>query len=279
MSSTSNEPSYWNHLAQLWSLLGSPLRPHSQDVLIASEAASNLAANLLHRSNLQALLLGVTPELASMSWPEGTHLTAADLEPGMLAKVWPGDSSTRTSICADWLSLPFPDAAFDFVLGDGCLVLLEYPDAYIKLAHSLRRCIRDDGRLMLRIFCRPSEPETLQSLLYALDAKAIKSFDAFKWRLIMAVQGNDVYHGAVLADVWRAWHRLVPDAERFAQEQGWPMEKVGVIDAYRDNPARYTYPSLQEVEQTFSGYFQIERTQSGQYELAERCPHVLFRPA
>jgi SAM-dependent methyltransferase len=197
----------------------------------------------------------------------------------MIAGVWPGDTPGRAAICADWLELPFADATFDFVVGDGCLVLLDFPEGYRQLASSVRRCMAPGGSFLLRIFCRPQKVESLDEIADALKNHAIGSFDAFKWRLAMAVQGDDVASGALMSAVWQAWKSLVPDTEIFAFSQGWPLEKVQVIDVYRDSATRYYFPALEEVRAVFSPVLKEVRSLYGHYELAERCPHVLFRRA
>jgi len=214
-----------------------------------------------------------------MHWPDNVHLVGTDLEPGMIARVWPGNSARRTAVCADWLSLPFADGSFDFAVGDGCLVLLEYPRDYQCLLASVRRCLAPHGSFLLRVFCRPEKAETLTEISDALEQRLIGSFDAFKWRLAMAVQGDQTAGGVALSAVWQAWRMLVPDPEEFAREQGWPLQKVLVIDAYRDNAACYCYPTLDEVREIFRPMFREVWCKHGPYELGDRCPRLLFQPA
>jgi hypothetical protein len=58
---------HWNAHARRWANLGHPLRPGPQDIA-RYEAA---VAELFSSAPLKALLLGVTPEVACMSWPSG----------------------------------------------------------------------------------------------------------------------------------------------------------------------------------------------------------------
>jgi hypothetical protein len=250
----------------------------TDDVLIAEQAAGFGIDHENHPISLHALLLGVTPEIATMNWPPLTRLTAADREPGMLSSVWPGNTQNRVAVCADWLSLPFTDHAFNFVIGDGCLILMDYSSACRQFTASLLRCMTQNGRLMLRTFCRPEQPEQVTDIAEALRRHNIKSFDTFKLRLMMAIQQDDVAHGVCLAEVWRAWQSLEPDPVRFALEQDWPLPKVLMIDAYRDNPGRYYFPTLAEVRALFARDFEEISCHFGQYELAERCPNLLLKP-
>ena len=66
---------HWNQHAQQWQFVGPPLRPTREDV----DLFVRLVDEGLPRARglpPRAALLGVTPELATMPWPEGTRLAA-----------------------------------------------------------------------------------------------------------------------------------------------------------------------------------------------------------
>ena len=58
--------------ARHWNLLGPPLRPSRDDVAILEGVVQSL------HTAPRVLLLGVTPELATLAWPAGTELVAVD---------------------------------------------------------------------------------------------------------------------------------------------------------------------------------------------------------
>ena len=80
---------------------------------------------------------------------------------------------------------------FDLILADGVFVLLDYPTSYKKLACAVQRCLKHDGIFMVRSFLRPPAVEPCATIFAELWDKSIGSFHAFKWRLLMSLQGDD----------------------------------------------------------------------------------------
>jgi len=267
---------HWNQHARQWQWIASPLRPAPEDIAFAARAVGDW--HRVHRApTVNALLLGVTPEIALMRWPPGTQLTAVDRSPAMIAGVWPGDTPTRRARGGEWAQLPLPDASQHVVIGDGCFVLLAYPDACRAVAAEVRRVLRGDGLFVVRFFLRPETREPVDTVIADLKDGRIGSFHAFKWRLAMALHGT-LEQGVQLAAVWDAWHAAVPEPEALAAKLGWPREAVRTIDNYRGVQTCYTFPTLAEVRAAFASAF-VE-TESGfpRYEIGERCPTLVFRP-
>jgi SAM-dependent methyltransferase len=267
-------PTHWNDYAARWSLVGEPLRPGATDVHYVRDSVRRL---LPERDQIeQALLLGVTPELAAIDWPRPLELLAVDKSLGMIKAVWPGDSSTRRARVGNWLSLETPDAAFGLVLGDGVFSILEYPNGYEKLAAELARVLRPGGLLSLRLFCRPEPCETVDSVYEELHAGHIGNFHVFKWRLAMALQGEGT-HGVKLADIWQTSAARGPSIAELAARQSWPEAQVANIQSYRDVSERYSFSTEQEVTAALDGAFELVETWRPSYELGERCPHLSWR--
>lgn len=258
---------HWQQHAAQWRNLGPPLRPSPADVAIFEEVAAGGGATP------RALLLGVTPELALMRWPAGTRLLAIDRCPGMISLVWPGHGRPDTlAVLGNWLSPPLAAGALDLVVGDGCFTILSWPEGYRQVAAALREIMAPGGLLALRFFVRPERPESLARVRADLRAGRIGSFHACKWRLAMALHGPDGAGGVRLADIWQAWREtdFIPP--------GWSPAAVATIDNYRGVATRYSFPTLAEVRQAFQGLFREEACRHGDYELAERCPLLVFRP-
>lgn len=223
-------------------------------------------------------LLGVTPELATACWPQGVVLVAVERVRAMIDAVWPGDTDSRWAICADWLHAPFPDEDFDLAIGDGCLTAVGFPDGLSRLLASGHRCLRRDGCLMLRLFCRPEVAETPDAVIAALRSGEIGSFHAFKWRLAMALQGIDNAPDVAVDAVWQVWNAARIDARALAEASGWSLAEVGTIESYRGSPARYNFMRFDEtIRYLQHAGFDLVATRVGHYELAENCPHVLLR--
>jgi hypothetical protein len=267
--------------AQNWHLLGSPLRPCAEDMRIMQKCFGKWHyAYCTSRSNapLKALLLGVTPEIATQDWGVPADLTAVDISQAMIAAVWPGDTPMSRALCADWMDMPVAGNDFDMLMADGVFTLLNYPAGYEGLAHAVQHCLKRDGLFMLRSFCRPASTESLASIFDDLWNRRIGSFHAFKWRLAMSVHGDDIRRGVAVAEVWKTYHTNVIDHERLAKATGWPVEVIATIDAYRDSPAVYTFPDVDELVNGVAPYLTCVCYETGSYELAERCPLLCFKP-
>ncbi len=268
----------WRKLAVQWGLLGSPVRPCLEDVLIIEEmlAAETTLFDTARRK--QAWLLGITPEIAAARCLQDFDLAAVERVRAMIDHVWPGDTDRRRAICADWVHAPFPDECFDLVLGDGSLTPTGVPDQLPHLLSSVHRCLRSGGYLLLRLFCRPEVDETPETVIEDLLSGAIGSIHAFKWRLSMAVQGTNDAPDVALNEVWKVWHDAGIDRAALAAANAWSHEEIGTMELYRGSPARNNFMRFDGVMNRLrKAGFDLVSCRTGDYELAERCPHVLLR--
>lgn len=230
-----------------------------------------------HAGSVRALLLGVTPELAGAAWRPDIDLVAIDRCQAMITEVWPGDTALRRAECGEWLELPLAPHSRDLVLGDGCFTLLAFPAGYRALAESLRRVLRPGGYLMLRLFCRPPQTEAVEAVFEALLARQIGNFHAFKWRLAMAIQGEDCRRGVALSEIWSTYRARIAEDRELAVHAGFPILEVQTIANYEGVATRYTYSTLEEALEVLSRDFEPIEHWYGSYELAERCPTVVLR--
>lgn len=269
---------HWRTFAEQWALLGSPLRPCAEDIRIIDEMIAAEPELFGSAAKKRAWLLGVTPEIVTACWPPGVKLVAVERVQAMIDLVWPGDTECRRALCADWLEAPFPDQSIDLAIGDGCLAAAGFPDELTRLLASVHRCLRRDGCLLLRLFCRPDVAETPDAVIAALDAGTIGSFHAFKWRLAMAVQGAADAPDVAVDDVWHIWDAAGIDTRALAAKRGWPMEVLRTIEIYRSSPTRYNFMRYDDtIRHLDRAGFDLVATRSGSYELAGLCPHVLLR--
>src|SRR5262245_21927516 len=102
----SAHPDLWSQHVRQWQWLGSPLRPAAEDIRIAERCVGQWYDNT-RPPVTRALLFGVTPEVARMSWPSGTRLAAVDHNRTMIRGVWPGAPLGHPALCAEWHALPF----------------------------------------------------------------------------------------------------------------------------------------------------------------------------
>src|ERR1700729_3584228 len=105
----------WRGFDGVYANLGSPLLPSPADCGFLERTISEWVA--AHPGEaLQALVLGVTPALVRIAWPQRSFLAAVDRSESMIASVWPGNvPSVRGAIRADWLALPLRDRSLDLV--------------------------------------------------------------------------------------------------------------------------------------------------------------------
>jgi hypothetical protein len=265
---------HWQAHARQWSRIGSPLRPHADDVAIMQ---TWLAAHVPAARPARGLLLGVTPEL----FHPAPHTTVAiDRERAMvdmLCAQQQGHSYGSAAIQGNWLALPFAAATFDFAFGDGSFNLLRYPDDYCALFEQLQRVLRSEAPLMLRIFTAPDRGESSIAVIEAACERRIASFHACKWRLAMSLVAAHGDANIEVAEIHREFERLAPDRAALARRTGWPRSAIDTIDAYRGSSAVYSFPRAEEWR-TIAARHSVELARSqGRYELAERCPRVLCR--
>lgn len=267
---------HWNQHAQQWSLIGTPLRPAPEDIhLLETELERWHARTAV--ATPQALLCGVTVEVACMRWPRGTWLTAVDHSRPMIAGVWPAQHAPGAAVCGSWFALPLADASQHLVIGDGCYSLLTGRDRYAAFSAELRRVASPGALLAMRYFLRPDRPETVAQVIDDLWQKRIGNFHVFKWRLAMALHGT-LEEGVRLADIWNAWHEAVPDPHALARQLDWRTEVVNTIHNYRNVDTRYSFPTLEEARALVGG-FEIIAMHTPAYELGERCPTLIMQPS
>lgn len=254
------------------------MRPSSEDVRLAGDLLASETGFLDSGTEGRALLLGVTQELAAASWLRTFDLFAAERVRAMIDVAWPGNTPQRHVVCADWRFAPFPDESLDLVIGDGCLTVVDPVRDLPQLLAEVNRCLRTDGYLLLRLFCRPDAVETPEQVIAALLSGAIGSIHVFKWRLVMAVQGVGGGSEVSLRSVWEIWNEVREDAARVAETRGWPAAAVGTMELYRDSPASLSFMTFDATVRILrEAGFALLATRTGTYELAERCPHVLLR--
>ncbi|MFO1088524.1 MAG: hypothetical protein U1E46_02970 [Hyphomicrobiales bacterium] len=255
---------HWQNYHKRWSALGPPQRPNP-------EAVATLH-RLVGRPRGPVLVLGVTPEVAGAF----DVVTAVDKNRGMIDGVWPGDTETKRAIEADWLTVDLPAGGFTAVVGDGSLNSVPtLDDARVVLARAFM-FLRPGGRFACRVYARPDDPFTEELLIDTLLRPATIGFHAFKWMLAMNVAESEGASVPV-ARLLERFEELSPDRELTSRRTGWPRTAIDTVDAYRDSPVRYCFPSRTEfLAMIPRGAAGVAFEPSGTYDLAACCPTLTF---
>ncbi|MFH2134318.1 MAG: class I SAM-dependent methyltransferase [Pseudomonadota bacterium] len=254
-------PDHWQNFASQWNRLGSPMRPCAEDV-------SNFQTALGDTKD-SCLLLGVTPEFASIT----PRLTAIDNSPDMVRALWPQE---KRSVLGDWLDMPFEDASFGNIIGDGCPVLLEFPQQQERFFTEVARVLRPGGRLLLRAFVCAAQAESPEQVCHEARQGNIKGFHAFKWRLSMAIASQTHNYTFPVSNTLHTFDVQFPDRQQLAEITGWDMQDIATLDLYRDSIAHYSYPPLAQLRNIFPRELAEIGLMYGHYELAERCPLLVL---
>ena len=278
-------PTYWSSLARAYANLRPPLRPSRADIDCMERAVRDWAACRPQRP-CQALLLGVTPQIAEMQWPRGSSLIAADLSQPMVRQVWPGDLPRfRAVVQADWLALPLKGSSRDVVIGDGSFSCVRYPEGFRTLTSEARRVLREDGLLVLRCYVPPAERERVEDVFEDLSRSAMPSFHGFKLRLLMAMQ-DTAERGVAVDEVYRQWASRNIDESALIARTGWDLADVRSIELYRGSDTVHAFPSTAEMQSILSEFFDAialsvpahAPTHTPAHGLADRCPILVARP-
>jgi SAM-dependent methyltransferase len=278
IETVANARSYWDEMARLYWLTGAPLRPTDEDVRLLQRLVASHAPLKATSEPLRALMLGVTPAVAGMHWPDRSQLLAVDGSFAMVKGVWPGDlTEARAAICGGWLSLPIADGSCHVITGDGSANCVSFPEGLRRLAREALRILRPGGCLFLRCYAQTSPMEDAGDVLDGLSNGLYPNFHAFKFRFLMSMQ-QTAHRGVAVADVYRRWAKSGIDPRRLAAVTGWDASIIQAIDVYRDSPTVHVFPSLAEFRSVLGEHFEELSCSYATYPLAERCPVLALRP-
>jgi hypothetical protein len=266
---------YWDNFARIYEALASPLIPTREDLGFMEEAIDGWACK--HpRARLNALLLGATPGIAGIQWPEGSLLTAIDRSMEIATSIWPGNTpGRRWMACGDWLDLPLRRASCSVVIGDCGINCLRYPDGFRRLAASVRHVLSDDGIFVMRAFVQPDQQEDPEAVF--ADRFQCANFHHFKLRLMMAMQ-RSVEQGIPVNEVYRFWTNQRVDKESLSVHTGWDRREIETIELHNGPNTVHTFPTLQEMSSVLDGFFGEISTSVPSYPGGDRCPTLVLRP-
>jgi hypothetical protein len=267
---------YWALLARQFHHQQPPLRPSAEDAAIFSSIIRDWYRRRAP-SHTSVLLLGVTPEIATLPLPANSSLLALEQSQAMIDIVWPGNiPNERAVMRGNWFDISLEPQSFDVVIGDGFATGMAYPDQYQKIAKRISEWLQPDGLLVARLFIRPETPETHERILSDLQARRVPRFDILKWRLGMACQ-NNVKHGVAVEEIYHALIALEEAWPSLPEDAGWPRPTVDTIRLYSGRSNRYHFPTIAEITAEFGGSLELVATTFPKYDFGECCPVLVFR--
>lgn len=255
---------FWDSRIKTWDAIKNPLKPCAEDIEIME--------GMIKRHNTLAsprvLILGVTPQIALMRYPEGARVTGSDNSMEMIRHCWP--LAPHMALHCNWMTLP--ELSCDIVIGDGIFPPMKFPETLTLLMRSICGRLAPEGLVIMRLFSRPRKAESIERVFEDMWAGRIGNFHYFKWRLMMALEGRS------LGEAWRVWRAYVPHYDKLASALGWPMQEILTIDSYRDrDEIFYSFPTAGDVTEVFSPGLELIETVYPNYEDSERYPTVCFR--
>lgn len=256
---------YWNNHAKLWNLIGSPLRPNHEDIAILKHYIESLD---LQSKKSKCLLLGVTPEIVHLLQKLHMDFYAVDFSAEMVLTLRDNHLSSQY-IIGDWLNMPFINASFDLIIGDGCFTAVGNSNNIKKLLNESFRLLKKNGVLINRWFTAPDTQENIQDVLNTPE----NNFHAFKWRMAMSLQYNFT-QGVVLDALWKIFEE---NKNELLNKKKWQHLEFSTIDSYKSIFTSYAFPSIAELRNLVSDNFDIDDIKHASYHLHERCPIILLK--
>ena len=269
-----NNIKVWAEQSDRWKHVGLPTRPSAED----GEFLINSALAFLDPSHSinKVVVLGVTPEIVALDWPKNVVIDAFDISRSMIESVWAPNPKNMSHVHqSNWKSLPLEDESIPLVVGDGCLTALNGIEEAQSLFKEMHRILCYEGAIMMRCFVRPLFRENLSAVVDDAINGKIQNFGTLKWRLAMALSE---YDGRVRPKlIYQEFLRCFPNVQALLDVTGWSLLSIDTIKSYDSMDSFFTFPSLEEVNAVSKQWFTIEQVFEGSYELAERCPTIIFK--
>jgi hypothetical protein len=251
----------WDDFPQRWKTLVPPLRPDG-DVCAA-------ISRLVAHNDGSTLLLGVTPELASVA----PNTIALDWSARMIDMVWPGNTHARRAIRANWLNVPCAARSISSAIGDGSLNCLRYSSEYVRLFEELGRSVCAGGRLVVRVFLTPERGESLAAVRERTLSGEVKSIHALKWLLAHALCKERAEPNVDVREIHRAFCTQFSSRRQLRDATGWSNAEIGLIDLFESVDDTFSFPTARQLHDVIPDNFVNARlVPAGTYELSERCP-------
>ena len=265
----------WQLPAIFWPSYHPPQRPSPSDIKHFAEVFTGLSRDS------RVLLLGVTPEVRALATARASSVVAVDASLPMIKSVYskadaPSDAWS-SAVQASWDHLPFKDASFDAVLGDGvCVFSGSASFNSSRLAYWARFLKPGRGVLAVRVFERPCLPQPLlqmDDIVKLADSNCL-NLDELRWQLAYELADENgqvplsLFYEELVGTGFIDWL-----ARRFDEAE------LSKFLNYRGSPGTYWFPTREEFISSAASCESLRlnstRTASD-YPLAQYCPVYSF---
>lgn len=266
----------WVSIARGYAEFSSPMVPSEQDIGLYEQVAACHAVSV-GKDRINALMLGVTPGIAQMRWPEGARVLAVEVSPEVIRALWPGDiPHVREARCASWFEMSMGPGSCDLIVGDGSLNTCRFPGELQELSRLLSKLLTHDGVLAVRCYVQQGCSESVESVFDALFNSRVLNVDSFKMRLYLAMQKSPL-EGVSVRDAARVLDSFGVDSRLMKQFLGWSDAAIEPFLRWRTSDAVYSFPSLDELRTALSEDFDEVSVTLPTYELGHCCPMLVMR--
>ena len=262
MTKTTN---HFPKLIDVWSEITLPLRPLGP---VTSKVRSLIPSN-----DNSLLIMGVTPEFADLT----TDVTALDLLPEMIEKVWPGDSDLRRAVQGDWRNMPFSDEAFDVVVNDNGFNLLSIPEQADIALLEIHRVLRPGGRAILRWTIAPEKALSDDELIHFAMHECDGMMEALRWQFALQASLRTPGPSMQPFEAYDLFCKLFPNTDELQAANGWNDATFSRMAFYKDGKLPMHFPKRAEVNALINKRFpNNEFVDSGDYPMSNLEPLVVL---
>jgi len=266
--------SIWSKQSTRWSNVGSPTRPSLEDSAIMTKQA-RLCLNYIKEPKI--CVLGVTPEIIQLDWPNKAKLYAFDSSKDMIKKLWIYNRKIDSQVSmADWNHLPLKKNSMNFILGDGSFTALQGIEEHKSVTREIERVLKNGGSLIMRCFIRPNKKETINQIKKDVESNKILNFGTLKWRIAMALTDSKT-STVQPSHIYNIFHETFKDLSKLTSYNKWTLDDISTLDSYANMSGFFTFLTESSLKQYMPKNLKFISKKIGNYELAERCPTMLFK--
>lgn len=266
--------SIWTEQCIRWAHVGAPTRPTSEDSAIMIQLAKSCLSEI-EEPNIS--VLGVTPEIIQLDWPSQTKLYAFDSSADMIKKWWRQNKKIDSKVfLSDWKHLPVVNGSMNMILGDGSFTALQSVEEHQSVISEIDRVLQKNGYLIMRCFIRPDKKETVNQIKKDVETNKIQNFGTLKWRIAMAL--TDPKTSTVQPSyIYNIFHETFKDLSKLTRHNHWSRDLISTLDSYANMTGFFTFLTEASLKKYMLKNIKFLSKKTGNYELAERCPTILFK--